>query len=264
MTKHDPRFFPMASLEAAGGVRALFTGRSGGHSPSWNDGLNWSVSIGDDPNYVKQNRERSLAAIGLTLDRAVIAGLVHGDRIVVATGTEPTQVDGIHFVPDCDALITNEERLALVVTAADCVPILLYDPVRRAIGAVHAGWRGTVAGIAGKAVQAMAQTYGSNPAEILAAIGPSIGPCCYQVDEVVAGPVRAQFGQAAERFLQPDEAPGKFRLDLWAANQNDLQRAGVRSAQIHGTCTSCHVDELFSHRAEKGTAGRGAAIIALV
>jgi hypothetical protein len=266
MATHEPLFLPLASLEATGGVRAFFTGRPGGFSTPWNGGLNWSVTIGDDPTHVRQNRERSLAPLGLTLDQAVIAGLVHGDRVVVATGEEPTLPDGIHFVPDCDALITDKPNLALVITAADCVPILLYDPVRRAIGAVHAGWRGTVQGIAGKAVQAMVQTYGCDPANILAEVGPSIGACCYQVDEAVAGPARAQFGAGAEQFLHPEaEAPasGKFRLDLWAANQHDLLRAGVRSAQIHGTCTSCNVDQLFSHRAEKGKAGRGAAIIAM-
>lgn len=268
-------FFPLASLEAASGVRAYFTGRSGGLSPQWKGGLNWSISVGDDPSLVRQNRERSLAHIGLTLDRTVIAGLVHGDRVVAVTGEEELTPDGIRLIPDCDGIITDEPNLALVVTAADCVPVLLYDPVRRAIGAVHAGWRGTVLGIAGKAVQAMVQTYGCNPADILAEVGPSIGPCCYEVDEVVAGPVRAQFGEAAATFLQPVEPPpggqlsgapnaGKFHLDLWAANQYDLLRAGVRSAQIHGTCTSCHVDALFSHRAEKGAAGRGAAIIALI
>lgn len=259
-----PSFFPLASLEAAGGVRAFFTGRSGGLSPQWNGGLNWSISVGDDPANVRQNRERSLEPFGLTLERTVIAGLVHGDRVVAVSGDEPLTPDGIHLIPDCDAIITDKPNLALAVTAADCVPVLLYDPVRRAIGAVHAGWRGTVLGIAGKAVQAMVQTYGCNPADILAEVGPSIGPCCYEVDEVVAGPVRAQFGEAAGNLLRPEGAPGKFRLDLWAANQQDLLRAGVRSAAIHGTCTSCHVDALFSHRAERGAAGRGAAIIALI
>jgi YfiH family protein len=260
----DLRFFPMTSLEAAGGVRAYFTGRTGGLSPQWDGGLNWSISVGDDPAVVRVNRARSLEPIGLTLDRTVIAGLVHGDRVVAVTGDEPLTSDGIRLIPDCDAIITDQPRLALVVTAADCVPVLLYDPVRRAIGAVHAGWRGTVLGIAGKAVRAMVETYGCDPAHILAEVGPSIGACCYEVDEVVAGPVRAQFGRAADRFLRPEGAPGKFRLDLWAANQYDLTRAGVRSAQIHGTCTSCNVDALFSHRAERGAAGRGAAIIALI
>ncbi|HLO04968.1 MAG TPA: peptidoglycan editing factor PgeF [Symbiobacteriaceae bacterium] len=304
-----PSFFPLASLEAAGGVRAYFTGRSGGLSPQWNGGLNWSISIGDDPSNVRKNRERSLERIGLTLERTVIAGLVHGDRVVAVTGEEPLTPDGIRLIADCDAIISDQPGLALVVTAADCVPVLLYDPVRRAVGAVHAGWRGTVLGIAGKAVQAMVQTYGCNPADILAEVGPSIGSCCYEVDEAVAGPVRAQFGEAAASFLRPEPPfgdkgapssgrhspaglnshgprrlppseqqspaglnshgprrllPGKFHLDLWAANQHDLRRAGVRSAQIHGTCTSCHVDALFSHRAEKGAAGRGAAIIALI
>jgi YfiH family protein len=264
MQQQGIRLFPFASLEAVGGVRAYFTGRTGGVSTKWGDGLNWSVTIGDDPAAVKENRRRSLEPMGLQLDRAVIAGLVHGDRIVAVAGEEPPMPDGIRFVPDCDGLITDKVGLALVVTAADCVPIVLYDPVRRAIGAVHAGWRGTVQGIAGKAVRAMAETYGCNPAEIIAEVGPSIGSCCYEVDEAVAGPVRAQFGPDADRFLRPGRAPGKFQLDLWEANRFDLERAGVGQAAVHGTCTSCGVAMLFSHRAERGAAGRGAAIIAMV
>ena len=193
-----------------------------------------------------------------------MAGLVHGNRVVAVTGEEAPQPDGVRLVENCDALITDVPGLALVVTAADCVPVFLYDPVRRVVGAVHAGWRGTVAGIGAKVVQAMAETYGCNPADILGAVGPSIGPCCYEVDDAVAGPVRAYYGARAEGLLQPGRAPGKYQLDLWEANRQDLLGAGVRQVSVSGACTSCGVDRLFSHRAEAGTAGRGAAVIALV
>lgn len=254
----------LAPLEAAGGVTAFFTGRRGGVSARWDGGLNWSYSTGDDRTHVAENRRRTLALLGLTPEQAVMAGLVHGSRVVAVTGAEPPGQDAVRVVPDCDGLITDRPGLALVVTAADCVPVYLYDPVRRAVGAVHAGWRGTVAGICAGAVSAMEKTYGCRPAEIIAAVGPSIGPCCYEVDDAVADPLKAYYGAAAASCLQPVAGQaGKYMLDLWEANRQDLLRAGVHSAHIAGQCTACQVDRLFSHRAEAGTAGRGAAVIAL-
>lgn len=254
----------MAGLEALGGVSAFFTGRRGGVSDRWDAGLNWSYSVGDEPAHVRENRRRSLAALGLPLHKAVMAGLVHGDRVVAVTGAEAEGLDEVRLVPDCDALITDQPGIALAVTAADCVPVFLYDPVRRAVAAIHAGWRGTVAGICGKTVKAMAEHYGCRPGDISAAIGPSIGPCCYEVDDAVANPLRAYYGeQQAAAVLLPGKAPGKYQLDLWAANRMDLEQAGVAQVLVSGACTSCGVDQLFSHRAEAGTAGRGAAMIAL-
>lgn len=253
-----------SALEQDGGAAALFTGRAGGASPRWGGGLNWSYSADTDRPAVRANRGRTLALLGLPLERAVMAGLVHGDRVVAVDGTEEPGFDEVRVVDDCDGVITDQRGLALVVTAADCVPILLYDPVRRAVGAVHAGWRGTVAGIAGKAVTAMAETYGSSPGDLIAAVGPSIGPCCYEVDEPVARPVRAFYGERTAELLKPGAGPGKYQLDLWEANRLDLAAAGVRQIQISGECTACRVDRYFSHRAERGTAGRGAAVIVLL
>jgi YfiH family protein len=255
----------MPALEAPGGVRAFFTGRRGGVSPQWQGGLNWSYAVGDEPAHVIENRRRTLSLLGLALSHTVMAGLVHGNRVVAVTGDEAPGPDAVRFVPDCDALITDRPGVALVVTAADCVPVFLYDPVRQAVGAVHAGWRGTVAGVAGRAVAALAEAYGSRPADLLAAVGPSIGPCCYEVDDAVASPLRAYYGDsAAAELLAPGRAPGKYMLDLWAANRRDLHQAGVAQVSVSGECTACGVDRLFSHRAEAGAAGRGAAVIALV
>lgn len=253
----------LAELEALGGVCACFTGRGGGVSPAWAGGLNWSYSVGDDPESVRTNRIRTLELLGLPLERAVMAGLVHGSRVVAVTGNEAPGLDEVRLVPDCDGLLTDLPGLALVVTAADCVPVLLYDPVRRVVGAVHAGWRGTVAGVAGAAVRAMAERYGCDPSEVHAAVGPSIGPCCYEVDDLVALPVRQRFGSDADGLLAPGARPGKYMLDLWAANRLELGRAGVTQVDGGGLCTSCQVERYFSHRAERGRAGRGAAIIAL-
>lgn len=255
----------LESLEALGGVGALFSGRLGGVSPRWGQGLNWSYSVGDALAHVRENRRRTLALLGLGVDRAVMAGLVHGDRVVAVTGAErPAGPDDVALVDQCDALITDQVGLALIVTAADCVPVYLYDPVRRAVGVAHAGWRGTVAGIAGKTAQAMAAQYGCRPGDIHAAVGPSIGPCCYEVDDAVAGPLRQYYGAGAEPLLQPGQAPGKYQLDLWEANRLDLVNAGVGSVSLSGECTACRVERLFSHRAEGGAAGRGAAVVALL
>lgn len=254
----------LSVLEAAGGVSALFTGRLGGVSPRWEGGLNWSHSVGDAAEHVRENRRRTLALLELPVTQGVMAGLVHGDRVVTVTGEEPPSgPDDLALVPQCDALITDRAGLALIVTAADCVPVYLYDPVRRVIGAAHAGWRGTVAGIAGKTARAMAERFGCRPGDIHAAVGPSIGPCCYEVDDAVAVPLRQYYGADSDGLLLPGKASGKYQLDLWEANRRDLLAAGAGHVTIAGECTSCGVDRLFSHRAEAGAAGRGAAVIAL-
>ena len=255
----------MTGLERLGGVQAFFTGRTGGVSPRWDGGLNWSYSVGDEPGHVRENRRLTLALMGLKPHQAVMAGLVHGSRVVAVTGKEEGEgPDEVRLVPDCDALITDRPGVALIITAADCVPVFLYDPVRRAAAAVHAGWRSTVAGICAQTVRAMAQQYGCRPTDIHAAVGPSIGPCCYEVDAVVIEPLRAYYGVAAEAALRPGAAPGKAMLDLWEANRQDLLRAGVTGVEIAAACTSCGTGRLFSHRAERGAAGRGAAVIALI
>ena len=163
------------------------------------------------------------------------------------------------------ALVTDRPDIALVVTAADCVPVYLLDPERRVIGLVHAGWRGTVAGAGAAAVAKMAAAFGSRPEAIRAVVGPSIGPCCYEVDAAVTGPLRAHFGEQANLFLQPGAREAKWMLDLWEANRTDLTRAGVPRDQIQlsRACTACGVGDFFSHRAESGKAGRGAAVLLL-
>lgn len=257
--------FHMTGLEALGGVAAIFTGRQRGVSPQWEGGLNWSLSVGDEPAAVAENRRLTLAALGLTPDRAVMAGLVHGDRVVaVQQGQSPEQAPGtVRVEPDCDALVTDQPGLALVVTAADCVPLFFYDPVRRVVGVAHAGWRGTVAGIGGKTARLMHEAFGCQLHQIHAAVGPSIGPCCYEVGPQVAEPVRAFYGPDADDLLHPLATQGKDRLDLWEANRRDLLRTGVGAVSVGGACTACENHRLFSHRGEAGKAGRGAAVIAL-
>jgi YfiH family protein len=144
---------------------------------------------------------------------------------------------------------------------ADCVPILLCDPLQRVIGLAHAGWRGTMAGMAGAAVQTMVHDLGCQPGDILAGIGPSIGSCCYEVGKDVAEATFGAFPDSAG--LIEATANGRWHLDLWAANRRQLLDAGVRRIEVSGICTACRTDEWFSHRAERGRTGRLGALISL-
>ncbi|MBX6342945.1 MAG: peptidoglycan editing factor PgeF, partial [Thermomicrobiaceae bacterium] len=166
-------------------------------------------------------------------------------------------------IPGTDALVTATPGLPIAVFCADCVPILLYDPRHRVVAAVHAGWRGTVANVAGRAVATMRERFGTQPIELLAGIGPSIGPCCYEVGEEVESAWAAAGVDHDGVALRRESA--SLRFDLWRANALALQAAGVREERIEiaAVCTACHVDRFFSHRAERGRTGRFAAIIAV-
>lgn len=155
-----------------------------------------------------------------------------------------------------DILLTRRRGVGLGIFTADCLGMVLYDPVRGVVAVTHAGWRGTVLGVAAKSVQAMAKAFGTRPEEILVGIGPSIGPCCYEVDRPVVDPLsRAHPGWEAWVTSISDE---RWRLDLWRANEDQLQWAGVRPEWIANPrlCTSCRVDLFFSYRAERGLTGR--------
>ena len=209
---------------------------------------------------VRENRARFFQAIGLGTDQVVSVSQVHGTRVVYAAeasaGERPREPLG-----DADGLITDRPGLGLFLRFADCVPILAVDPARRVVGVAHGGWRGTVGGVAVELVRALAARFGSAPADLRLAIGPSIGPCCY----VVGPEVRAAF---ADRW-GPDgacgyESMGQWHLDLWEANRRQLRRVGVADEQIvvSGVCTACQVHDFFSHRAQGGRAGRFGVVVA--
>jgi YfiH family protein len=158
-------------------------------------------------------------------------------------------------------LITDRPEVTLFLRFADCVPILLYDPRRPAVGVVHAGWRGTLAKAATAAVQAMQAHYGSRPGDLVAAIGPSIGPCHYAVGPEVVAQTRQAFNGASDELLS--RVNGGYHLDLWTANAHALQQAGVRQIEQSELCTVCHGDDFFSHRGHGAQTGRFAALIGL-
>jgi len=164
-------------------------------------------------------------------------------------------------IPATDALITDTPGVALMLRFADCLPVLLYDPVRGAIGLAHAGWKGTVEGIAAKTVSAMVEAYGSRPANIMAGLGPCIGPCCYQVGAEVIEAVKARFNHWPG-LLRP-QGDGSVHFDLCEANRCQLAELGVEEVEVIQLCTACRTDELFSHRAEGGHTGRFAVILGM-
>jgi YfiH family protein len=234
---------------------AVFT-RRGGVSPAPFASLNLSVSVADDKRNVYANRARAYGVFGRDSDTVVHAHLVHGNDVA-----RVTQADNGTWIHHVDGLITDEPGCALTMNFADCTPILLYDPEHRAIGIGHAGWQGAVKDLPGALVAAMRRAFGSDPAALLAAVGPSIGPCCYEVGEPVISAVAAAFA-APETLLRANGGP-RPTFDLPAANRRNLERAGVRHVEVTPFCTACRTDLFFSHRAEQGKTGRFGAIFML-
>jgi YfiH family protein len=231
--------------------------RRGGVSPAPWSGLNLGATVGDDPERVGENRLRALTALGRDPGSVFDVWQVHGAEVTIAAAPRPPQMPHAR----ADVILTNRPEVTLLMRFADCVPILLHDPVRRAAGLVHAGWMGTVRGTAAAAVRAMQAEFGSDPDDIRAGIGPSIGPDHYEVGPDVAAQIRQAFGAESRRLLRSRR--GGLYLDLWAANALHLERAGIRRVEVAGLCTACHLEDWYSHRAEHGRTGRFGALIAL-
>jgi YfiH family protein len=203
---------------------------------------------------------RTAAAVGCAVDALHRVRQVHGAGVRVVAGAEPDAAPR----PEGDALVTATPGQALAVVTADCVPILLADPLSGAVAAVHAGWRGTAADVTGAAVDALARHWNVPPARLVAAIGPSIGACCYDVGEELVGAFAAAgHDETARAAWFARDAAGRLRLDLWSANRDLLVRAGLSAANVHvaGLCTKTHLTWFESYRAEGAAAGRLAAII---
>lgn len=247
------------------GIRAGFSTRLGGVSSGIYASLNLALRIGDDETDVLTNYERFGNALGVDHRRISCPDQVHKTRILVAGETDAG--DGIlrdKTHQEIDAQITDVKELPLIVFAADCVPILFADPVHHVVGSAHAGWRGSVAGIAAKTVKKMQEVYGSEPADILVMIGPSAGPEGYEVDETVAREVRT-CGIREEEVLLPSERPGHSYLNLWELNRQLLCGAGVSHEHIHimGISTLQYPQFFFSHRRTEGKRGLNAGIISI-
>jgi YfiH family protein len=233
----------------------IFT-RRGGVSREPFSTLNVSSSVQDDPEAVAENRRRFYAAIGLDPSSAIRTIQVHGARVAEVDSDDVRRIQ-----QDTDALVTRTPELALVMAFADCVPIMLFDPVQGVVGLAHAGWRGLVRGVCLAVVRRMEEAYGCQAGNIRAGIGPAIGSCCYEVGPEVAAAFQDAFGDV-DRLLHRTSS-GALRLDLWAASVLALHRVGVTQIEVARLCTSCRVQEFYSHRREGGRTGRFGAVIAL-
>lgn len=241
------------------GVEHGFTCRVGGTSDLTPGGLNMALHVGDDPQKVLQNRQKAAAAMGFDLTRTATCAQVHGTVLAKVTEAEAGRgaLELATTIPGTDGLLTDCKDLSLMLFYADCTPVLLVDTESSAIAVLHAGWRGSVGRIAQKGVQAMHDWYGTRPEAIVAGIGPSIGPCCYEVDDKVRDQAKG-----FEACFAP-HGEGHYLLDLWELNRRQLVEAGVKPENISvaEVCTCCHNDDYFSYRREKGKTGRLAAVL---
>ena len=235
-----------------------FTTRKGGVSQGVTAGLNIGYHRETDKENVAENYRRLAAAVGFDPSRLVLANQVHGNLVRAVTDLDAGGLDHLRY-PECDALITNTPGMALYVSTADCTPILLWDPVTGAVGAAHAGWRGTAAGIAGKTVRAMVREFGCKPQDIHAAIGPNAGICHFETDADVPQAMLEAYGPEAEAHIRPQG--NKYYVNLKAINALSLRREGVQNISVSNLCTMCQPDLFWSHRITKGQRGAQGGII---
>jgi len=276
----SPQFFRSPLLTNAGGLTHAFTTCTGGISPPPYNSLNLSSRTGDSDENVSENiriltTELGIEAVPLFMDQ------VHGDNILFiddpkgAPNYAPNTKDSMaasSSLPSADAVITALENTPLVVITADCLPILLYDAARSVAAVVHAGWKGTALNIAGKTIAAMTERFGSDPADIIAAMGPFIGPCCYEVDERVVSsfePFIKARPDAWSAVFSPSEAlsatgkADRWMFDLAGANLLQLDTAGIpySNVSLSPYCTCCHDGLFYSHRRDGEKTGRQGAIL---
>ncbi len=239
-------------------VPHCFTTRLGGVSTGSMASLNLGMHRGDAPENVAANYRILGEALGFAPTDLVLTRQTHSDRVRPVTRVDCRGLDHRDY-PECDALVTRDPGVGLVIFTADCTPILFHDPVTGAVGAAHAGWRGTAADIAGKTVAAMTAAFGCDPANIHAAIGPNIGPCCFQTDREVPEALEAVLGREVWAFITRRD--GKYYPDLKGINAALLRRAGVTALDISGECTMCRNRRFWSHRYTGGDRGSQGAII---
>lgn len=260
-------------MKAYPALSAGFTSRIGGVSRGGRESLNCALHVGDLSQAVIDNRRKVADALGFSFEAWTCAEQVHGNEVMRVTLADrgKGRMSREDAFPSKDAMITNERDVLLTSFYADCVPLYFYDPIKQAVALAHAGWKGTVKRIAEETVAAMQGAYGSRPENIRAAIGPSIGGCCYEVDDFVISQVRAvlrnvdlnENHQLSGVYIE--RIKGKYRLDLKEMNRQFMIKAGILPThiEISGLCTSCSTDLFFSHRKEHGKTGRMASWIAL-
>ena len=233
---------------------SAFCTRRGGASQDEYKSLNMSFREGDEEFRVLSNWDRLATAFAIPMEQFLVVNQVHGDSIFVIKphGSYFSSREELNY----DAIVTTRANLAICIKTADCAPVFIEDKVKKVIAVVHAGWKGTVLEISAKVIRLMQNQYGSLPENILAAIGPSIGKCCYEVDQATADAFRQHKNH--ELFLQQGKKKDKWKLDLAEANRLQILEAGVpeNNIEVSGYCTTCNQDMFFSHRGSGGITGR--------
>lgn len=249
--KNGLTYYQFKSLEPkAGLIHGVFT-RIGGVSEGPLTSLNVGALVGDQPERVVENVQRMAAALGTTRDALRTVWQVHGDAVeIVSHGDEKPSPP-----PKADVILTSDPGVPLTMRFADCVPLLLYDPIKDVLALAHAGWKGTALKVGAVAVKAMVEGFGCDPKAIIAGIGPSIGPDHYEVGAEVIATIRNAFPNHPE-LLRSSARAGHAYLDLWEANRVALYEMGVRLIETAGISTFAQTDDFFSHRASGGQTGR--------
>ena len=268
VTRHEKNgvvYYAWDEMTAAGAAHG-FSARVGGVSAAPMDTLNLGANCGDDPAAVAENFRRFCAAVGTNADALVKNHQVHGELVRPVTEKDVMPAPEAPGRYEADGLCTDREGVCLTVFSGDCTPILLFDPVKRAAAAVHAGWRGTAAGAAARGVERLTAEYGCDPKDLLAAIGPCISLCCFETHRDVPDGLRAGMGEEAEAFVHPLPGGEKYMVDLKGANRRWLERAGVRPERIAvcPACTACAPELFWSHRKMGNRRGSMAGMIQIL
>ena len=257
VTKDNVTFIKFKIFEKYPELTCAFSTRLGGISEGYFGDMNLSFNVGDNPDTVKENYKIFCRALGVDSDNIVISHQTHKTNILAVTKADcGKNIWRERDYSDIDALITNEKGVALVTHSADCCLLGFYDPKNQVIASAHAGWRGTVAEIGKKTVNKMVADYGCNAENILVIIAPSIAKCCYEVDDPVLNEFKKLAYLKLEKIFFPKEN-GRYMLDLWEANSQILENAGIKRENIEITdiCTNCQSKFFHSHRATGGKRG---------
>ena len=264
--KNGVPYFVFENLENTGLVRHGFSTRLGGVSEGCLSSMNLSFTRGDDPEKVRENFRRMGMVIGFETKDLVLSDQTHTTNVRLVTEADRGKgFDRERDYTDVDGLITDTPGLMLVTIYADCVPLYFVDPVHKAVGLSHSGWKGTVHRIGKVTLERMKEAFGTRPEDVQAAIGPSICQDCYEVSEDVAQAFMDEFADQLDDRLVYRKGNGKYRLNLWNANERILLEAGIRPEHLSITniCTCCNHELLFSHRASHGQRGNLAAFLGL-
>jgi polyphenol oxidase len=249
-------YYSFHNLDDYGVINAVFTRKGGISPPPW-DSLNVGGLRGDDPERVYANRKIAFNALRRPPESVYDVWQVHGNNVICTKSPRP------YGKPHkrADAIFTDNPEVTLFMRFADCVPVLLYDPIKHVIGLVHAGWKGTVNKIVIEAMRVICDHYGSNPKNLKAAIGPSICQDHYSVGKEVVCKVKSAFGDDTDQLVS--ENNGSYHFDLWNSNRLLLELTGIEDINVSNICTACNLDDWYSHRGEAGRTGRFGVLMAL-